>query len=127
MAGYLQLTQTIRMANARIRTARELEARWKDLGPERQEEARAEWEHLKVALAAVRTRLEAGPRGFVRELSAAYQGVEAEPVAEPKGLGELARELQAATTALRDKLDAAADAAAARKPGPDAGGGSPAA
>lgn len=106
MAGYLQLTQTVRVANARIRSARELESRWNALGPEGQEEARAEWENLKAAMAAVRGRMEHGPRGFAREFKAAYRGEDTEEQAAPRSIGELVRELNAASTALREKLDA---------------------
>jgi hypothetical protein len=106
MAGYLQLAQAARAANARIRTARELDARWRALGPEGQAEARVEWENLKAALTAVRTRMEHGPRGFAREFSAAYRGEESAPVAEPRSLGELVGELHVATNAMRAKLDA---------------------
>jgi len=119
--GYLQLTQTVRVANARIRAARDLDARWKALGPDGQDEARTEWENLKAALAAVRARIEAGPRGFVREFNAALKGEEPEPVAAPRSLGDLVRELHLATDALRDKLDAEVAAAprAAAPPRPD--------
>jgi hypothetical protein len=106
MAGYLHLAQTARAAHARVRAARDLESRWTALPPERQEEARAEWTNVKDALTAVRTRMEAGPRGFVREFKAGLAGTESEPVAPPRPLGELAGELHVATNALRDKLNA---------------------
>lgn len=106
MAGYLHLAQTARAANARMRAARDLEARWKALPPEGQAEAREEWSNVKDALAAVRTRMEAGPRGFVREFKAGLAGTDAEAVPDPRPLGELASELHVATNALRDKLNA---------------------
>jgi len=106
MAGFLHLTQTARMANARIRAARDLEARWNALSPEQQEEARAEWSGAKEALAAVRTRLAAGPRGFVREFNAGLKGTELEPLPPPRPLGALVLELHGATNALREKLNA---------------------
>jgi hypothetical protein len=107
MAGYLQLAQAARAANARIRSARELETRWNALGPEGQAEAREEWDRLTAALVAARARVAAGPRGFVREFSAAYKGVETEATPDPRSIGTLLGELHAATNALRDKLDAA--------------------
>jgi cytochrome c1 len=106
MAGDLQLAQTARAANARLRAARDLEARWKVLPPEDQAEAREEWENVKAALVAVRARFEAGPRGFVREFKAGLEGTDAEAVAPPRPLHELAAELHVATNALRDKLNA---------------------
>jgi hypothetical protein len=106
MASYLHLAQTARVANARLRAARDLESRWKALPPEQQTEAREEWSNVKVALSAVRTRMEAGPRGFVREFKAGLAGTESEPVAEPRPLAELAGELHTATRTLRDKLNA---------------------
>ncbi len=112
MVGYLQFAQLARTANARIRSARELEQRWKALGPERQAEARVELDRLMAALAAVRDRIAAGPRGFVREFKSAYRGEESAPIAEPVSLGALIGELHAASNALRDKLDAVEVAAA---------------
>lgn len=106
MAGYLQLARVAKLAHARVSTARELEARWKALPPEQQEEARKEWEAVKAALAAVRTRLEYGPRGFVSELKAGYRGEESAPADDPRPLAELAKELASASNALRNKLDA---------------------
>jgi hypothetical protein len=106
MAGYLQLAQTARAANARIRAARDLEARWKALPPEEQEEARTEWTNVKAALAAVRARMEAGPRGFVREFKAGLAGTDSEPAPELRPLPVLVGELHVATNALRDKLNA---------------------
>ena len=105
MAGIFGLSQVARTAHARVRTAQELDARWKALPPEQQEAARAEWTELKTALGAVRYRLEAGPRGFMREFSAAYKGEEAEAVEEPKGLGALSTDLLKACTRLRQRLD----------------------
>lgn len=113
MAGYLQLAQVARAANARIRSARELESRWNALGPEGQAEARGEWDRLTAALVAVRARVAAGPRGFVREFSAAYKGVETEATPDPRSIGTLLGELHAATNALRDKLDAVGEQAKA--------------
>ncbi|WP_354701042.1 hypothetical protein DSM112329_01349 [Paraconexibacter sp. AEG42_29] len=104
--GYLQLANLARTANARVNTARDLDARWKALGPDGQEAARTEWDNLKAALGAVRTRLEAGPRGFMREFNAARKGEEPEAVPDPRPLGELVRDLHVATEALRAKLDA---------------------
>jgi hypothetical protein len=106
MAGFLQLAQTVRAANARIRSAQALEARWKALEPSEQEAARAEWDNVRAAMKAVRERLESGPRGFAREFSAAYKGKEAEPVGPPRPLGELLGELHVATNAMREKLNA---------------------
>lgn len=106
MAGYLQLARVARLAHSRVATARELEARWKALPPEQQEEARKEWDAVKAALAAVRTRLEYGPRGFMSELKAGYRGEDTDPPEDPRPLAELAKELAAASNALRDKLDA---------------------
>lgn len=122
MAGYLQLAQAARAANARIRSARELETRWNALGPEGQAEAREEWDRLTAALVAARARVAAGPRGFVREFSAAYKGVETEATPDPRSIGTLLGELHAATNALRDKLDAAeaTQSATPVAPAPDA-------
>jgi len=106
MAGYLQLAQAARAANARVKTARDLDARWRALGPEGQEEARVEWERLKAAMKAVREHAEAGPRGFVTQFSAAYRGEEIDAPPPPRSLGQLVGELHVATNALRDKLDA---------------------
>lgn len=112
MVGYLQFAQLVRTANARVRSAHELEQRWKALGPERQAEARVELDRLKTALKAVRDRIAAGPRGFVREFKSAYRGEETAPIAEPVSLGKLIGELHAASNALREKLDAVESAAA---------------
>ena len=90
------------MANARIRAARDLEARWNALPPEQQEEARAEWTGATQALAASATRLAAGPRGFVREFNAGLKGTDSSP-RPPRPLGALVLELHGATTALRDE------------------------
>ena len=120
MAGYLQLAQAARAANARIRSARELETRWKALGPEGQAEARAEWDRLTAALVAARARVAAGPRGFVREFSAAYKGVEAEAAPAPQPIAAVLSELHAATVALRAKLDAVDE-----QPGPTSAGPTP--
>ncbi|WP_026911891.1 hypothetical protein [Patulibacter minatonensis] len=109
MAGYLQLAQAARAAHARIRTAQELEARWKALDPGAREEARAEWASLKTALAAVRNRLTDGPKGFVRGFGAGYRGEEVDPVPESRPLIEVVRDLHAATDALRTKLEALPD------------------
>lgn len=106
MVGYLQFAQLVRTANARARSARELEQRWKALGPDGQAEARVELDRLTTALKAVRDRVAAGPRGFVREFKSAYRGEETAPIAEPVSLGKLLGELHAASNALRDKLDA---------------------
>jgi hypothetical protein len=106
MAGLLGLAS---QAHARVRAAQELEARWKALSPEQQAGAIVEWDRLKAALAATRARLEYGPRGFLREFNAARKGEEAAAVDDPRPLGELAKELHAATTAMRAKLDATAD------------------
>jgi hypothetical protein len=94
------------VATARLRAARDLEARCHKLPPEEQAEARKEWSNVKDALTAVRTRMEAGPRGFVREFKAGLAGTESEAVPDPRPLGELAGELHVATNALRDKLNA---------------------
>lgn len=122
MVGYLQFAQLVRTANARIRSARELEQRWKALGPEGQAEARTELDRLMTALKAVRDRIAAGPRGFVREFKSAYRGEETGPIAEPASLGAMLGELHAASNALREKLDAvegaAAEQAAAPAPAP---------
>lgn len=129
MVGYLQLAQAVRVANARVRTARELEARWKALGPEGQEDARAEWARVSDALDAVRERIAAGPKGFVRGFAAGYAGEEARPAPETRPLGTLVRELHDATGALRAKLDALPpveqddDAGPAPRPGPASGDG----
>ncbi len=106
MAGLLHVARIARMAHGRVATARELETRFKALPPEQQAEARKEWDDLKAALKAVRVRLESGPRGFARELQAGYRGEETEPQPDPRPLGELARELHAASGAMRNKLDA---------------------
>lgn len=106
MAGYLQLAQAVSAVNARIRSARELEARWKALGPEGQAEVRVEWDRLAAALTAVKARVAAGPRGFVREFRAAFKGEETEAIPDPRSLGALLGELHVASTALREKLDA---------------------
>jgi hypothetical protein len=106
MVGFLHLAQTARTANARIRMARDLEARWKALPREAQEEARTEWTNVKAASAALRGRLEAGPRGFVREFNAGLKGEDSEPAPEHRPLPVLMIELHSATTALRDKLNA---------------------
>lgn len=113
MVGYLQFAQLARTANARIRSARELERRWRALGPEGQAEARVELDRLTAALKDVRERIAAGPRGFVREFKAAYRGEDSGPIEEPTSLGALLGELHSASTALRDKLDAVEDAQAA--------------
>lgn len=107
MAGYLQIARVARLAHARVATARELEARWKALPPDQQDQARQEWDAVKGSLAAVRARLEYGPRGFMSELKAGYRGEETAPKDDPRPLAELAKELHATTTALREKLDAA--------------------
>jgi hypothetical protein len=112
MVGYLQFAQLVRTANARVRSARDLEQRWTALGPEGQAEARAELDRLTAALKAVRDRIAAGPRGFVREFKSAYRGEETGPIAEPVSLGKLLGELHAASNALREKLDAVEEAAA---------------
>lgn len=106
MVGYLQLAQLARSANARIRSARDLEARWNALGPEGQAEARVEWDRVTVALKVVRDRVTAGPRGFVREFKSAYKGEETAPIADPQSLAKMLGELHAATNAFREKLDA---------------------
>lgn len=106
MVGYLQIAQAIRVANARVRTARELQARWNALAPEDQEEARAEWARVADALDAVRDRIAAGPKGFARGFAAGYRGEEAQAAPETRPLGPLVRELHEATAALRSKLDA---------------------
>lgn len=118
MVGYLQFAQLVRTANARVRSARELEQRWKALGPEGQAEARLELDRLTTALKAVRDRIAAGPRGFVREFKSAYRGEETAPIAEPASLGKLLGELHAASNALREKLDAVEGAAADAEPRP---------
>jgi hypothetical protein len=102
----LALAQLARTANARMQTARELEARWRALPPEQQEEARAEWLVLKAALGDVGSRLTAGPRGFARGFRAGLRGEEAEAPEDGRPLTEVVRDLHAATTALRAKLDA---------------------
>jgi hypothetical protein len=107
MAGVLQLAQIARTARARVRTARELQGRWKALPPEEQAAARDEWDALAETLDAVSERLTAGPRGFAREFGAAYRGEEAAPAPEPRPLIGLVRELTVRTAALRAKLDAA--------------------
>lgn len=106
MVGPLQLAQALRLANARMRTARELQARWNALGPEGQEEARAEWSRVADALEAVRARVAAGPKGFARGFAAGYRGEDAAPVPDGRPLGPLVRDLHDATRALREKLDA---------------------
>lgn len=108
MAGYLALAQLARTANDRVRAARELEARWRALPPEQQAAARAEWDDLKLALAEVRERMTAGPRGFAKGLRAGYRGEEPEAAPDARPLVAVVRDLHAATTALRAKLDAAA-------------------
>jgi hypothetical protein len=110
VAGYRQLAQLVRTANARLHSARDLEARWNALSPEEQADARAELETVKAATVALRARLTHGPRGFVREFGAAYQGKESESPDAPRPLAQLAGELHAATKALRAKLDAGAEA-----------------
>ncbi|MEV4423225.1 hypothetical protein AB0L40_25100 [Patulibacter sp. NPDC049589] len=104
MAGYLHLAQAARAARPHIRSARELQAQWKTLPPERQAAVRQEWGRMEEALEAVHQRLTAGPRGFAREFRAAYRGDEAEPVPEPRAIGALVRELGEATVGLRDAL-----------------------
>jgi hypothetical protein len=128
LPGYLQLAQVARTAHARLRTARELEARWKALPPDQQEATRADWEETKVALVAVRDRLTAGPRGFTEGFGAAYRGDEARPAPEVRPLAEIVRELAGATDRLRRSLDAATardddedspdDGPSGRRPGP---------
>ncbi|CAB4951455.1 unannotated protein [freshwater metagenome] len=106
MAGYLALAQLARTANDRMRAARELEARWQALPPDEQEEARAEWVVLKAALRDVSARMTAGPRGFARGFRAGLRGEEAEAPADGRPLTAVVRDLHAASTALKAKLDA---------------------
>jgi hypothetical protein len=106
MTGYLALAQLARTANERVRQARELEARWKALPPDEQAAARVEWDTLKVALTDVRLRLTAGPRGFASGFRAGYRGEEPEQAPDGRRLAEVVRDLHAASTALKAKLDA---------------------
>jgi hypothetical protein len=111
--GYLQLAQVARAAHARLRAARELEARWHTLTPEQQDATRADWEDMKRALVAVRDRLTAGPRGFAQGFGAAYRGDDTAATPEVRPLTEIVRELAGATDRLRRSLDAATAATAA--------------
>lgn len=123
MPGILQLAQLARLAEARMRTARELQARWRELDPDQQREARDEATRLGRALVDVRERVAAGPKGFARGFRAGLRGEDAPEVEDPRPLTELVRELHGASQALRAKLDAVDDREAV--PGPERPGPAP--
>ena len=106
MPGILQLAQLARLAEARMRTARELQARWRELGLDEQREAREEAARLGRALVDVRERVAAGPKGFARGFRAGLRGEDAPEAEDTRPLVDVVRELHHASQALRAKLDA---------------------